>query len=391
MERIFHPFLEVIAATSLAAWIYLAFFRGSFWRVEEAQPHPAIPGRPAKTIVALIPARDEAALIDKAVTSLLTQNYRGRIDLVVVDDGSSDGTRQVALAAAEALQARDRLVVLSASPPPPGWTGKVWALSEGLRHVHSEPDYFLFSDADIVHWPGNVNELVARAESQDFDLVSLLVKLRCSSVAERALLPAFLFFFFMLYPPAWVSQKERRTAAAAGGCILLRPWALSRIGGISSIREELIDDCALAKRLKQSGARIYLGATTRTASLRPYQRWSDAEQMIARTAFTELGHSTALLVSTLLVMTVIFLLPPALLLAGGLPFWMGALAWLLMLHCFWPSIRLYRVSPLWTLTLPAVTLFYLGATVHSAFLYWKGRGGLWKGRIQDSLVAWRTR
>ena len=336
----------------------------------------------------MIPARDEAAFIGKSVTSLLTQDYEGRIDVIVIDDHSSDGTRDEALQAAKALNASDRLRVVSAGPLPPGWTGKLWALSEGFRHLDdSDAAYFLLSDADISHSPTNISGLIARAGSGNFDLVSLMVRLHCETQAERALIPAFLFFFFMLYPPAWISQTQRRTAAAAGGCILIRPRALAKIGGVTAIRNELIDDCALAKNVKKTGARIFLGATAQTRSLRAYGRWSDIEQMISRTAFTQLQFSTALLVATLLAMVVIFIAPPLLLFAGSLPAWTGLASWLLMSICFWPAVRLYNLSPLRALSLPAVALFYAAATVHSALLYWRGQGGLWKGRVQGSTSA----
>jgi hopene-associated glycosyltransferase HpnB len=373
---------------SLTAWTYLVFCRAGFWQIREETPVRANQPRTHSKVVVLIPARDEAAVIGQAVMSLLMQNYAGRIDVLVIDDNSSDATREVTLQAAKAVQAADRLQVVSASPPPPGWTGKLWALSEGLRHAGVfAADYFLLTDADIVHSPENVSELIARAESDNFELVSLMVKLCCESPAERALIPAFLFFFFMLYPPAWVGQSESKTAAAAGGCILIRPSALARIGGLSAIRDELIDDCALAMRVKKTGGRIYLGATTHSRSLRAYGRWSDIEQMIARTAFTQLRHSTALLIGTLCAMAIIFIAPPCLLFAGLLPFYMGAASWLLMSICFRPSLRLYKISALWAPALPAAALFYLAATIHSAVLYWRGRGGVWKGRIQDPSAA----
>ena len=372
-----------MGAASLAAWTYLTLFRAGFWRIHEAAFPPAQGA--SQKIIALIPARDEAAVIDKAVASLLSQNYPGEVAVLVVDDGSSDGTSEVALQAAYSVQAADRFQVFSATPPPHEWTGKLWALSEGLRQLDGcEADYFLLTDADIRHSPDNVSALVGHAESGNFDLVSLMVQLRCESLAERTLIPAFLFFFFMLYPPAWVAQGKHKTAAAAGGCILIRPSALARTGGISAIRGELIDDCALAKQIKKTNGRIFLGVTTRSRSLREYRSWSDVEQMISRNAFTQLGHSTTLLIGTLLALIVVFVAPPLLLFGDRLALAMGLCSWLLMSICFWPSVRLHRVSVLRAPTLPLVALFYLAATIHSAILYWQGRGGVWKGRIQGS-------
>jgi hopene-associated glycosyltransferase HpnB len=248
-------------------------------------------------------------------------------------------------------------------------------------------DYILLTDADIVHAQGSVGDLVARAQSGNFDLVSLMVKLRCESAAERAFIPAFLFFFFMLYPPAWVADTRRRSAAAAGGCMLLRTQALYGIGGIASIRGELIDDCALARRVKENGGRVFLGASATTISVRAYETMSHVEQMISRTAFTQLRHSVVLLMGTLVAMSVIFIAPPLLLFSSTPSFWMGAVAWLLMCLCYLPALRLYNLSPLRAVTLPAISFFYLGATLHSAFLYWRGQGGVWKGRVQGSLSA----
>lgn len=336
----------------------------------------------------LIPARDEGSCIGRSVTSLLTQRYAGSIRVIVIDDNSSDDTAAAARSAAGAVQADERLQVVLANSPPPGWTGKLWALAVGLRQARAvTTEYFLMTDADIVHDPDSIGELVAKAQSGSFDLVSLMVKLRCESAAERAFIPAFLFFFFMLYPPAWVTRRRRRTAAAAGGCMLVRRQTLDQIGGIASIRGELIDDCALARRVKEIGGREFLGATSRTHSLRAYQKMCDVEQMISRTAFTQLHHSTALLIGTLLAMMLVFVSPPLLLFSTRPASWMGVAAWLLMSACFLPALRLYKLSPLRAVTLPASALFYLGATIHSAWLYWRGRGGIWKGRVQDSASA----
>jgi hopene-associated glycosyltransferase HpnB len=382
----FHTLAELIGFASLASWIYLAFFRGQFWQIRESRRDPGPSTNHAPDIIVLIPARNEATCIGNSLTSLLTQRYPGSIRVVVIDDNSSDATAEVARSAASAIQASERLQVVSASSPPPGWTGKLWALSEGVRRLEPvAPDYLLLTDADIVHAPDNIAELVAKAQADNFDLVSLMVKLRCESGAERAFIPAFLFFFLMLYPPAWVANSRRRTAAAAGGCMLIRARMLAAIGGIAAIRGELIDDCALAKRVKKNGGRVYLGITSRTQSVRAYPRMRDVEQMIARTAFTQLHHSTGLLAGTVVSMMIVFIAPPLLLFSSTPASWMGAASWLLMCICFLPSLRLYKLSTLRALTLPALALFYVTATVHSAVLYARGQGGIWKGRVQDSL------
>jgi hopene-associated glycosyltransferase HpnB len=388
LAHAFQRLIDLVALASLASWVYLAFFRGRFWRIHETLRRDNSSNPNAPDVMVLIPARDEASSIGKSVTSLLTQTYSGSIRVIVIDDNSSDGTAQIARNAADALPAGKRVEVVSAVPPPRGWTGKLWALHEGLRQAGPvTPDYLLLTDADILHDPAAIAELIAKAGEGNFDLVSLMAKLRCESAAERAFIPAFLFFFFMLYPPPWVANPRRRTAAAAGGCLLIRKQALDDMGGIASIRGELIDDCALAKRVKSIGGRLFLGATSRTRSLRAYSKVGDIEQMISRTAFTQLHHSTAALIGTLVAMIVIFVSPPLLLLAAKPANWMGAMAWVLMSVCYMPAIRLYRVSSWRAITLPASALFYLAATIHSALLYWRGRGGAWKGRVQDSVSA----
>jgi len=362
--------LELIAAASLGAWIYLLSARGGFWRIQ-APPKPANSGA-TKSVCVVIPARNEESIVGEAVTSLQPWH------VIVVDDHSSDRTAAVATEAGAS--------VISAGPLPPGWSGKLWAISEGLKHAQSlAPDYLLFTDADIVHAPGNVAELVARAESGGLDLVSLMVKLRCRSRAETLLIPAFVFFFFMLYPPAWVARRDRRTAAAAGGCILIRPSALERIGGIEPIRGEIIDDCALARAVKRSGGSIWLGVTDDTRSIRDYNTFSEIRSMISRTAFAQLRHSALLLLGTILGMAVIYLAPPLLLFTHNPPAMMcGLAAWVLMTIAYAPALRFYGRSVMLAPLLPLVALFYISATADSAIAYWTGRGGMWKDRVQDT-------
>jgi hopene-associated glycosyltransferase HpnB len=361
--------LELIAATSLAAWIYLLAARGSFWRIRTPPPPPKLAA--PKLVCAIIPARNEESVVAQAIASL------GPLDVILVDDHSSDRT---ALIAAEA-----GAEVIQAGPLPPGWSGKLWAISEGLKHARSlQPDYLLLTDADIVHAPGNVADLVARAETQNLDLVSLMVKLRCRSFAETLLVPAFVFFFFMLYPPGWVARLDRRSAAAAGGCILIRPSALHRIGGIEAIRGEIIDDCALARAVKRTGGRIWLGVTEETHSIRGYGTFAEIRAMISRTAFAQLHHSAPLLLATILGMAILYLAPPVLSFTRSpIAAVCGVAAWLLMTISYAPVLRFYNRSALWAPLLPLAALFYISATVDSALAYWSGRGGLWKGRVQD--------
>jgi hopene-associated glycosyltransferase HpnB len=263
----------------------------------------------------------------------------------------------------------------------------MWALSQGVeRAAVFAPEYFLFTDADIVQTSNSIRSLVAFAQSGSHDLVSMMVKLRCSSRAERALIPAFVFFFFMLYPPKWVNSREYRTAAAAGGDILVRVDALARIGGIAAIRNELIDDCALARQIKRNGT-VWLGLTRSAESIRKYETFGVLGRMISRNAFYQLRHSVWLLIGTFLALAITYLVPPVLVFFGAWATLLGAAAWILMSITFWPMVRFYSLSPLWVPLLPLMAAFYMGATLHSAIQYWLGRGGEWKGRIQDTTAS----
>jgi hopene-associated glycosyltransferase HpnB len=368
---------EVVGVVSLAAWIYLIFGRGGFWRMRES-PVPKFES-PAKSIAVVIPARNEEPVVGHAIRSLLQQDYPGSLHVFLVDDHSTDRT----IAAAGT---HERLTIVKAHPLPDAWTGKLWAISEGLEQAASmQPDYILLTDADIVHARDSIAGLVARAEAGNLDLVSCMVKLQCRTVAERALIPAFVFFFFKLYPPAWIARPDRDTAGAAGGCILLRAAALERIGGIATIKGELIDDCALARAVKRTGGAIWLGLTRETCSIRDYTTFGEIRSMIARTAFTQLRYSALLLIGTILAMAVIYLAPPLLLLTGDpIAAGCGAAAWFLMSISYVPTLRLYGRSIAWAPLLPRVALFYMVATVDSALRYWTGRGGQWKGRVQIS-------
>jgi hopene-associated glycosyltransferase HpnB len=374
--------VTLVGAASALAWLYLICARGLFWRVEDA-PRATGPLVNARVTV-VIPARNEADGIAETVTSLLTQDQPGPVSIVLVDDHSTDGTAELARAAARALGAEDRLDIIAARDLPPGWTGKLWAVSEGLdRARDTAADFFLLTDADITHAPDNVSTLVRRAEADDLDLTSLMVRLSTQTLPEKALIPAFVFFFFMLYPPRWAADPRSKLAAAAGGCMLVRPRALERIGGIAAIRGALIDDCSLAAAIKRAGGRIRLDPSTTTRSSRIYGSAGEIWSMIARTAFTQLHYSTLLLVGTVLGLAVTYLAPPLLaIFAGGSARWLGLVAWLAMAACFYPTVRLYGRQWAWAFALPAIALFYSSATIGSAVNYWRGKGGQWKGRAQ---------
>lgn len=368
----------------LGAWGWLLTLRGGFWRIE-TPPSPSEP-KDWPAVVAVIPARDEAECIGGTVTTLLSQDYPGTLSVVVVDDHSSDGTAELARAAAAAIGASDRLTVVAAPDLPPGWAGKMWAQNHGIataRALRPGLDLLLLTDADIDHAPSELRRQVARLLAARLDMASLMVRLPTDGVWERAVVPAFVFFFRMLYPFAWVSDASRTTAAAAGGYVLIRPQALDDIGGVAAIRAALIDDCTLAAAVKRAGWRIQLDLARETASSRRYLGPSGLWKMISRSAYTQLNHSPLLLAGTVVAMLLVFVAPPLLVLSGGPAAVFGLIAWAAMSLAYAPMVRAYGLPSAWSVALPLVALFYLGATIDSAVQYWRGRGGAWKGRVQD--------
>jgi hopene-associated glycosyltransferase HpnB len=336
-------------------------------------------------IAVIIPARDEADVIGTSVASLLRQSCVDALHIFVVDDNSTDRTADAVRQAAAQSSQGERVSVISGRGLPSGWSGKLWAVQQGIEQaVVLRPEFLLLTDADIEHSPENVATLVRIAETGDYDLASFMVKLHCRSLAEKLLIPAFVFFFFLLYPPKWIRNPRRKTAGAAGGCMLIRPAALERAGGITAVRQEIIDDCALAGAVKRTGGKVWLGLTAETSSLRVYNTFAEIERMIARTAFNQLRHSAWLLLGTVLAMLLVFVLPAVLLASrSALLAIIGGAAYFLMSAIYLPMVRFYQLNPLWALTLPFSAVFYVGATIHSAAMYWSGRGGEWKGRAQD--------
>jgi hopene-associated glycosyltransferase HpnB len=375
-----------IAIAVLALWLYLMIGHGGFWlsNQRDDRDEPAPPAAWPR-VTAVIPARNEAETIAECVGSLLRQPYQGELAIVLVDDESRDGTADIARRAATAAGAAHRLTVLAGEPLPAGWTVKLWAVKQGVARAvegPDKPDYLLFTDADIAYRPDALAKLVARAQAGGYVLTSLMAKLRCESFAERSLVPAFIFFFQMLYPFAWVIRRSRATAAAAGGCMLVRPQALAAAGGIESIRGALIDDCAMGKVLKQQGP-VWLGLTHHVRSLRPYPHVDDIRRMVARSAYAQLRYSPFNLFGTVVGMVLTYLAAPALALFGAGPAQLiGGVVWLMMAASFQPILRLYRLSPLWGLALPAIACVYMAFTLDSAYQHGRGRGGLWKGRVQ---------
>ena len=375
-----------LAAVSFLIWIVLSFLWGAFWKLsafdDDAIPPAAIPSWPR--VVAIVPARNEAETVARTVESLVQQDYPGEFHLIVVDDHSEDQTATLALTAAEKLQAGNRVTILPAAQLQNGWTGKIWAMQQGVGLATTlHPEYLWFTDADIVHAADTLKRLVSRAESRKLDLASLMVLLQANSFPERLLSPPFLYFFLMLYPPRWIADPKARTAGAAGGCVLLRRAALERLGGFVSMRAEVIDDCALARSVKRSGGTLWMGLTRKSVSLRAYKTFGEIRDLIARTAFTQLGYSPRLLLGTLLGMFLTYIVPPVFAFHTHASVWRLSLAaWAVMTISYLPTVRYYRLWPLWAPLLPVAAAFYSYATWLSAVRYWRGRGGQWKGRSQ---------
>jgi hopene-associated glycosyltransferase HpnB len=376
----------ILACVSLLIWIVLTFLRGAFWQLlafdDDISKQELLERWPR--VVTIVPARNEADTIARTVESLAKQDYPGELRIVIVDDHSEDGTGSLAREAAERAGASERVLILQGGALESGWTGKLLAMQQGVESsVAREGEYFWFTDADIEHAPDTLRRVVQRAERDKLDLVSLMALSQVNSFPERLLIPPFLYFFLKLYPPGWTASRKRKTAGAAGGCILLRRAALERVGGLGAIRDEVIDDCTLAKAVKRSGGGIWLGLTRKSVSLRTYASFTEIQDLIARTAFTQLGYSGLLLAGTLLGMLITYLLPVMFTFNAQPVVWrLGLAAWALMAITYLPTVRFYRMSPMWAVTLPVAAVFYTYATWVSAVRYWLGRGGQWKGRAQ---------
>lgn len=375
-----------LGLVSLAIWLVLVLARDGFWLARERDTQPLTSVTPGQarhdgegawpTVTAIVPARDEAEGIAHVLGSLAAQDYPGDFRIVLVDDGSSDGTADIARALGP-----ERLTILPGAPLAPGWTGKLWAVAQGIAAA-GKRDYLLLTDADVAHAPHTLRRLVRRAVDDDRVLVSLMARLRCESLAERALIPAFVWFFQMLYPFAAVNRRGSGPGAAAGGVMLVRRDALEAAGGIAAVRSALIDDCAFGALMKRHGD-IWLGLTDRAVSIRRYDTWGSVAAMISRSAYAQLGYSPVVLAGTTLGLAVTYLAPPLLaVFARGSTQWAALAAWALMALAFQPMLRFYRRSPLWGIALPAIASFYAGCTLLSAWQHVRGRGGMWKGRVQ---------
>ncbi|HMD10456.1 MAG TPA: glycosyltransferase [Candidatus Acidoferrum sp.] len=402
MTSLFHPHIaSILGIITLGIWLHLFFGRGWFWRVMklDADREPLETLWEWPSVIAVVPARNEEETIGQVVAALVKQDYPGAFSIVIVDDHSEDATTGVAQQVADKNGAGERVRIVSASALAEGWTGKLWALNEGVFNggvtksgasgaevpvpTPEVPAYYWFTDADVTHAPDTLRRLVGRAKGDGLDLASLMVLLQVKTLPERALIPAFLYFFLMLYPPGWIADEELATAGAAGGCILLKSEALARIGGLAAIRGEVIDDCALARAVKLSGGKVWMGLTRKSTSLRAYGTFGEIRDLIARTAFTQLRYSALLLTGTLAAMFLTYVAPVILLFAhDSTARLLGFAAWLLMSLSFLSTVRFYGISIVWAPLLPLTAVFYTYATWLSAVRFWMGKGGQWKGRAQ---------
>lgn len=390
--------IDIVAGLSIAAWTYLLFFHNRFWYGQEYLPCELPKLKVWPSVVAIVPARNEASTISSCVKSLMTQDYSGIFSVIVVDDASTDGTGNIVRATIKqnaalrkqngSFKGINSTTIITAPPLSDGWTGKLSALNEGLGHANAHqnpPEYLWFTDADVVHPPETLSRLIAKAVQGRLDLTSLMVRLRCTSFWERLLIPTFIYFFQMLYPFPAVNNPNARIAAAAGGCILLRRDSLGDSGGLESVSSALIDDCAIAKLIKNDGGRLWLGLSDGSKSLRAAESLKPLWAMVRRNAYSQLKYSPLLLALTAGAMVLIFLCPPALFLGfplhgSSLASLLGLLSWLAMAISYGPTLADYSRNRWEGLILPLAAALYTAMTLDSAVAHGRHRGGQWKGR-----------
>jgi len=382
-------FLWILSITTLGSWLYLWLFRSLFWLANQRLENlpadiPATISFPS--VIALIPARNEEDVIARCIGSLLNQDYQGELSIILIDDESNDRTVEVAQAAAAQFEGGNKVQIISGKQLPSGWAGKVWALQQGMnRAVRTQAKYYFLSDADVYHDTSNLTRLVSKAEKDELDLVSLMVKLQCRSSWDWLLIPAFIFFFQKLFPFNRVNDPSSRVAAAAGGSMLVRKTAMDRIGQYTSIKSAIIDDCTLARKLKENGP-IWLGLSTTTRSIRAYDNLTEIWHMVTRSAYTQLHHSLVFLLGAIIGMTVVYVAPPMVMCFAFLhdltfPLLFSGCAWGIMIYTYHPTLKLYDVKPFYGLLLPVTALIYLLMTIDSARLFYLNKGGRWKGRV----------
>ncbi|GHB54018.1 glycosyl transferase family 2 [Streptomyces xanthochromogenes] len=373
-----------IALLSLVVWLWLLLGQGFFWRTDQRLP-PRAELADWPDVAVVVPARDEAHVLPLSLPSLLAQDYPGRARIFLVDDGSSDGTGDLARSLADEHRGLP-LTVVTPGEPEPGWTGKLWALRQGMALARADgPEYLLLTDADIAHRPDSLRELVAAARGGGFDLVSQMARLRVASGWERLIVPAFVYFFAQLYPFRWINARRPRATAAAGGCVLLRTEAAERARIPQAVHQAVIDDVSVARAVRRSGGRVWLGLADRVDSVRPYPALADLWRMVSRSAYAQLRHNPLVLFGTVGGLTLVYLAPPLTFAAGlvsgsSAAAWAGGLAWLVMAGTYLPMLRYYRQPLALAPTLPFTALLYLLMTVDSAVQHYRGRGAAWKGR-----------
>ena len=381
--------LLILVSLALIIWLYLIIFHGQFWLCNQYLKENKLVDSPKISVI--IPARNEAEVLPISLTSIANQDYQGEFNVNLINDQSTDNTQEIAQQITKNFSELVKINIIQGQDLPEGWTGKLWAIKQGIDYSKKtfQPDYFLLTDADIKHSQNNLKQLVAKAEKDNLELVSLMVLLRCQSFWEKLLIPAFVFFFQKLYPFPWVNNPHQKTAAAAGGCILIHAKALERIGGIEVLKDALIDDCTLASFVKKTlpeNKSMWLGLTDQVYSLRSYADFKSIFNMVSRTAFTQLNYSLPLLFGTLIGMFITYLISPLGLILGLinhnlLIILLSSLTWLLMAISYYPTLKLYKLSLLWGFNLPWIAFLYSVMTFNSALRYWQGERGKWKGRV----------
>ncbi len=392
---IFATLLAVIGLLTTAAWVYMAFFRGGYWKTDVKLTAKARLKGHWPRVAVIVPARNEAGMLQETLPSLLKQDYHGTFHIYLVDDGSDDGTAATAAHLAEYSGMSDRLTVVKASPTPEGWAGKVWAMQQGLTSTTGfRARYLLLTDADIVHPVDSLRKLVSKAVDEELDTVSVMAKMKTVSGWEKFLMPAFVYFFSMLYPFRWVNDPDLPTAAAAGGCLLVRRAALEQAGGFKGISGKLIDDCSLARAVRDSGGRTWLGYSEEVNSARRYESPSEIWNMVSRSAYEQLKHSWLLLAGTVIGLGFLFAAPlvvtligVALVVAdwpGNMASWTaligGAVALEIMSNTYSPVLRMHGLGRERGLTLPLAAVIYLLMTLDSARRHHAGTAISWRGR-----------
>jgi hopene-associated glycosyltransferase HpnB len=390
----------VAGILALLIWMVLWLLHGGFWKLEPFLPQPE-EDLSWPDVDVIIPARDEADILPHALPTVLGQDYPGKVRVFLVNDQSRDGTAEVARQLADASPCGERLVIVESASRPKGWTGKLWALQQGIKASETHAaSLVLFTDADIAHEKSSLARLVTQSLQGDYDLVSLMARLQASGFWSRLLVPAFVYFFAMLYPFKRIADSRSRCAGAAGGCVLLRRRALKKAGGLPAIAGALIDDCSLGRLIKRhgrsGGGRIWLGFTREVVSMRSCTDLSTVWRMVVRTAFVQLHHSWLLLLGTVFGMTLVFLVPPLCFFVGGWDLILhngnvaagfsaisGGVAWAVMTRTFRPMIRLYRQPLCMAWLLPLAAYLYTVMTVDSALRFLRGEGGAWKGRTYE--------